>query len=167
MRVVPPVKNKLWHMSNIARGLYDDLIAQRESARKNHDSATLDGVQNIISAIKNEQINQSKTLSDDEVQSIIARQVKQLKDALTDFVKANRTDLIDKTNTEIKLLESFLPAQLSDEEIKTIAREVVAGLGAPLTEQNIGRAVGAIMPRVKGRADGTRVRTIVSQLISG
>lgn len=146
--------------------LYDDLTARRESARKSHDSATLDCVQNVISAVKNEQINQSKVLTDDEVQVIIARQVKQLKDALTDFVTANRTDLIDKTNTEIKLLESFLPEQLSDEELKTIAREVIAGLGT-LTERDLGRAVGAIMPKVKGKADGVRVRTLVSQLISG
>ncbi|OGH64174.1 MAG: hypothetical protein A2821_04135 [Candidatus Magasanikbacteria bacterium RIFCSPHIGHO2_01_FULL_41_23] len=147
-------------------GLYDDLTACREVARKNHDSPTLDSVQNVISAVKNEQINQGKILSDDEIQIIIARQVKQLKDALLDFVKANRSDLIDKTNIEIKLLESFLPQQLTDEEITTIARQVVLGLGT-LTEKDLGRALGAVMPMVKGRADGTRVRAIVGQLISG
>ena len=147
-------------------GLYDDLLGCREAARKNHDSATLDTVQNIISAVKNEQINQSKVLTDEEVQSVIARHVKQLKDALTDFVSANRTDLIDKTNTEIKLLESFLPAQFSDSELETIVRELLAGLGT-ITERDLGRAVGAIMPKVKGRADGARVRVMISQLIAG
>jgi uncharacterized protein YqeY len=147
-------------------GLYQEVLSRREAARKNHDSATLDCVQNIISAVKNEQINQGKELSDEEIQTVIGRQVKQLKDALTDFTAANRADLIAKTNTEIQLLESFLPEQLDDAALRVIVQEVLAGLG-PLTPRDLGRALGAVMPKVKGQADGARVRAFVSQLISG
>lgn len=150
----------------MSMGLYDDLTARREAARKNHDTATLDSVQNVLAAVKNEQINRGQPLSDSDIQAVIARQVKQLKDALTDFVAANRSDLIDKTNTEIKLLESFLPVALSDDELESIAHEVLKGLGN-VTERDLGRAVGAVMAQVKGRADGARVKTLVTKLVTG
>lgn len=134
----------------------------RETARKNHDSATLDSVQNVLSAIKNEEINVGKPLTSAEAEAIVARQVKQLIDALNDFTKAGREDLISKTNTEIKLLQSFLPEQLSDEELSQIVSTVLAPLG-PLTDKDAGKATGLVMSQVKGRADGSRVRSLVLQ----
>lgn len=143
------------------------LKSAREMARKNHDSTTLDSLQNVLSAIKNEEINQGKTVSSAEAEAVIARQVKQLTDALGDFTKAARQDLIDKTNTEIKLLQTFLPEQMSDEELDKTVTEVLSSLG-PLTEKDSGKATGAVMSRVKGKADGSRVRAaILKQLANG
>lgn len=145
----------------------ESLKAGRETARKSHDSATLDSLQNVLSAIKNEEINQGKALSNTEAEAIVSRLVKQLSDALVDFTKAGRQDLIDKTNTEIKLLQTFLPEQLSDQELASIVTEVLSGLG-DLTEKDSGKATGAVMNRVKGRADGGRVRAeILKQLTNG
>ena len=141
------------------------LKTARETARKNHDSTTLDSLQGVLSAIKNDEINRGSVLTDSEVETVIAKQVKQLSDALVDFTKAARVDLVEKTNTEIKLLQSFLPEQLSDAELANVVAEVLAGLGA-LTEKESGKATGAVMNRVKGRADGNRVRAEILKQIA-
>ena len=141
------------------------LKTARENARKNHDSATLDTLQGVLSAIKNEEINRGVVLSDAEVEAVIAKQVKQLSDALVDFTKAARVDLVEKTNTEIKLLQSFLPEQMSAAELANVVAEVLAGMGT-LTEKDSGKATGAVMNRVKGKADGGRVRAEILQQIA-
>lgn len=141
------------------------LKTARENARKNHDSAVLDTVQGVLSAIKNEEINRGTALSDAEAEAVIAKQVKQLSDALVDFTKAARIDLVEKTNTEIKLLQSFLPEQMSDAELANVVAEVLAGMGE-LTEKDSGKATGAVMSRVKGKADGNRVRAQILQQIA-
>lgn len=146
--------------------IVEALKAARETARKSHDSVTLDSLQNVLAAIKNEEINHGKTVTGTDAEAIVARQVKQLFDALGDFTKAGRQDLIDKTNTEIKLLTSFLPEQLSDEELASIVKEVLATLG-PLTAKDSGKATGAVMGRVKGKADGSRVRTEILKQLGG
>lgn len=141
------------------------LKTARENARKNHDSAVLDTVQGVLSSIKNEEIDRGTVLSDTEAEAVIAKQVKQLSDALVDFTKAARIDLVEKTNTEIKLLQSFLPEQMSDAELANVVAEVLAGMGA-LTEKDSGKATGAVLSRVKGKADGNRVRAQILQQIA-
>lgn len=146
--------------------LVEQLQAMRLAARKEHDSETLDSVQNVLAAIKNEEINQGITLSDDQVEALIARLVKQLKDALADFTAASRTDLITKTNTEIELLQGFLPQQLSDIEIDAVITGVLSEVDQE-TRANSGKVVGAVMAKVKGRADGATVRERVLARLSG
>lgn len=146
--------------------LVEQLQAMRLTARKEHNSETLDSVQNVLAAIKNEEINQGITLSDAQVEALIARLVKQLKDALADFTAASRTDLITKTNTEIELLQGFLPQQLSDIEIDAVITGVLSEVDQE-TRANSGKVVGAVMAKVKGRADGATVRERVLARLSG
>ena len=89
--------------------------AQKE-AMKSKDSDKLSTLRQIWSAIKNAEIDSSGELSDEKVQEIIARQVKQLRDAMSDFEKGGREDLVEQNKKEIELLETYLPAQMSDED---------------------------------------------------
>ena len=146
--------------------LVEQLQAMRLTARKEHNSETLDSLQNVLAAVKNEEINQKITLNDAQVEALIARLVKQLKDALADFTTAGRTDLVTKTNTEIELLQSFLPQQLSDVEIDAVITGVLSEVDQE-TRANSGQVVGAVMAKVKGRADGSTVRERVLARLSG
>lgn len=146
--------------------LVEQLQAMRLTARKEHNSETLDSLQNVLAAVKNEEINQKITLNDAQVEALIARLVKQLKDALADFTTAGRTDLVTKTNTEIELLQSFLPQQLSDVEIDAVITGVLSEVDQE-TRANSGKVVGAVMAKVKGRADGSTVRERVLARLSG
>jgi uncharacterized protein YqeY len=117
-----------------------------------------------LSAIKNEQIEKQKDLDDAEVVAVLQRQVKQLKDALKDFETAGREDLIDNTNRELDILSSFLPAQLSEEEIRLVVTHVVSEL-KPSGPQDFGKIMGAVMSRVQGKADGGIVQKLVREAL--
>ena len=129
------------------------------------EAATVSILRMASAAIKNAEIDKQTELTDEEVQEVLRRQVKQLADALKDFERGGRQDLIEKTKAEIHLLSSYVPAQLSDEEMETRVAAIVASLG-PKEQQNMGRAMGAVMKEMKGLADGNRVRDIVSQILT-
>jgi len=105
--------------------LYTSIVDEHTKARKSRDSEKLSMLQVLLAAIKNESISQRRELSDEEVQGVVKRQVKQLKDALSDFERANREDLITKTKREIGILESFLPEPLNQEELEKIIKKVI------------------------------------------
>lgn len=138
--------------------------AQKE-AMKAKDSESLSTIRQVLSAIKNEEISSGGELKDEQIQTVIARQVKQLKDALKDFEAAGRDDLAGQNKKEIALLEGYLPAQLSDEELETIVKETIAQTGAT-GPQDLGKVMGAVMGKVKGQADGNRVREMATKLFT-
>ena len=87
-------------------------------------------------------------------------------DALADFEKAGRTDLADAYMAEIKVLEKYLPEQISDEEVAEIVRETAASMGIDGGRENMGRLMGAVMGKINGQADGNTVRRIVSDFLA-
>lgn len=141
-------------------------MSAREEARKMHDAARLGILQVMLAAIKNEAIQKMKPeLTDEEVQAVVTRQVKQLQDARADFLRAGRNDLLEKTDSEIALLTKFLPEQMSDVELESAVAQIVkeaAGSGPA----DIGRVMGVAMAKLKGKADGGRVRELVTKLVS-
>lgn len=134
-----------------------------KEAMKQKDAEKLSTVRMIMAAIKNTEIDQGGVLTDEQIQETIAKQVKQLQDAMKDFSAGGRTDLVEQTQKEVAYLSSFLPAQLSDEELETIAKEVLKTLGTT-SKQDFGKIMGAVMAAVKGQADGNRVREVVNRL---
>lgn len=144
--------------------ILEQVQADQITARKEKNADRLSILQVVLAAIKNEQINKQKELTDEEVCAVIALMVKRLKDSLPDFEKAGRTDLLHKTQQEISVLESYLPTQLSNEELTAIVSSALAEL-AP-DARDMGKIMGAVMPKVKGKADGTRVREAVQRLLS-
>lgn len=133
-----------------------------KQAMKSQDKFKLSTIRMIRSAIKNVEIDVKRTLNDDEVLEILGREIKQRKDALQEFENASRFDLVDNLKLEIDILLKYLPAQLSEEEIKVIVRETIQETGAT-SKAEMGKVMGALMPKVKGRADGKLVNAIVQQ----
>ncbi|MBP9761299.1 MAG: GatB/YqeY domain-containing protein [Candidatus Magasanikbacteria bacterium] len=140
--------------------LRQEIFSARDNAMRAKDTATLSTLRVLCSEIKNAEIEEQKELSDEHVQQVIARVVKQLKDAIKDFSTGGREDLVEKNMAEIAVLEAYLPAQLSDEEIIAHIQAVLAETPGP---HDVGPIMGSVMKRVAGKADGTRVRTLVQQ----
>lgn len=143
--------------------LKNTLQQELVTALKQKDEIRLSVFRLLTSAIKNEEIKQKKRgagLADKEIYAIIARQIKQRRDSIEQFTKGGRTDLAEKEQKELNVLQTFLPEQMSEEEIRSIAREVV-GSGAT----GFGAVMGAVMQKVKGRADGGLVKKIVQEML--
>ncbi|MEJ5284042.1 MAG: GatB/YqeY domain-containing protein [Brevinematia bacterium] len=146
-------------------GLFEDIQAKYIEARKSQDKFLSTVLGMLVSDLKYEKINKQKDLEDADVISVIQKNLKQKKEALEEFKKAGRNDLISDTEKEISLLSSFLPAMLNDSEITDIVKTVVNELSA--TSSDVGKVMKEVMQRVKGRADGAKVKEIVSKVLQG
>ena len=136
-----------------------------KQAMKDKAVLKLSVIRMVKAAIQNEEITKGKALSDDDVLTILTRELKQRRDSLQEFEKADRNDLSSKTREEIEILTAYLPAQLSVEEIRQLVREVIAQVGAT-SKKEMGKVMGVVIPKVKGKADGTTVQTIVNEELS-
>ncbi len=145
--------------------LKDELTNATKEAMKTKDSATLSTLRMLRSAIKNKEIDVQHELSDEEVLNVVKAQVKQLKDSLVSFEQAGRQDLAEPVKKEIKVLEVYLPAEMSDDELKVIVQKTINETGAE-SKADMGKVMGAAMKSVQGKADGNRVKNMVEQLLS-
>lgn len=102
--------------------------------------------------------------ADEDVMSVIRKEVKQRKDSIEQFKIGNRQDLVDKETKELELLQTYLPAQMTEEEIREIVKETIREINAT-TVADMGKAMSAVMPKLKGKADGTVVSAIVKELL--
>jgi uncharacterized protein len=141
-----------------------DIVLAQQEAMKVGKKDKLSILRMVSSDIKNQEIKKQTELDDEAVQVVIGRQVKQLQDALQDFERGQRVDLVTKTKKEIELLSSYLPAQMSDEDLTNKATAIIGALGNK-ADFNIGQAMGAVMKEVKGQADGNRVKAVVTAII--
>ena len=121
----------------------------------------------VRSAIRQQEIdgNGKQALDDEGVIAIISKEVKMRKDSLEEFKKGDRQDLVAQTEAEIAVLMPYLPQQLSEEEIRTFVKEAVEKSGAP-SQKDMGKVMGLLMPKVKGRADGKLVNSIVREMLN-
>lgn len=138
-----------------------DLMA----AMKARDQERLDALRMVQAAFKNAQIDLGHELSDDEAIKVISRLIKQRREAAEQYRAGGRAELADKEAAEAKLLASYLPQQISDDELKKIVEEVITQIGAT-GPADAGRVIGAVIARVKGSADGNRVAAIVRTALS-
>ena len=115
--------------------------------------------------IKNVEIDRKQELSDDEVLDVLAKEVKMRRDAVEEFNKGNRPDLVESLEQEIVILMSYLPEQLSEAEVRTLVESAVAETQA-VSPKEMGKVMAVLMPKVKGRADGKLVNTIVRELLN-
>lgn len=145
--------------------LLANLNQDMKTAMKAKDKPTLSVVRMLKSAVMNEQISLGHDLSNDEEVAVLSRELKQRKDSVAEFEKGGREDLINATKDEIKVVEKYLPAQLSDDEVKQIVTDTVKDLGAQ-SMADFGKVMGAVMPKLKGQADGKLVNQTVKGLLS-
>ena len=140
--------------------LKERLTDDMKSALRNRETVRLGLVRMIRAQIKNREIAQGNELRDEEVIEVVSSLIKSRREALEFAVKGDRKDLVAQAEEELKLLASYLPDQLSEEEIRSVVREAIDQSGAE-GPGDLGKVMGAVMPRVKGRADGRLVNEIV------
>ena len=146
--------------------LKEKLFADLKTAMKEKDAVKKDTVQLIRSGILQIEKDKKIELDDDAILDVIAKQLKQRRDSMPDYVKSGRTDLIEKLEQEIQILLSYLPEQLSETELEEIIRDTINELGAS-SIKDMGKVMGAVTPKVKGRADNKMVGAIVKKVLAG
>ena len=145
--------------------LLDRLTVDMKEAMKNKEKQRLSVIRMVKSALQNEAIKLSKELTEDEALTVLNRELKQRKDSLHEFEKANREDLAEKVREEVVILNAYMPEQLSEEEVAEIVQQTIQEVGAS-TKADMGKVMGAIMPKVKGKTDGAIVNRLVQQYLS-
>jgi uncharacterized protein YqeY len=145
--------------------LSDKLLADMKEAMKQREKTRLATIRMVRAAIKDAEINKHVELTDDEITEIISRQVKIRKDAIPDYQKANRPDSIQQLQDEIKVLQSYLPEQLSEDELRSVIRDTIMEIGAQ-GQQDIGKVMKNLMPKLKGRADGKQINQLVKEMLN-
>ena len=146
--------------------LKEQLFADLKTAMKEKDTLKKDTVQLIRSGILQYEKDNKVELDDEGVLDIISKQLKSRRDSLPDYVKSGREDLIEKLNKEIEILLSYLPEQLSEDEIQKIVEEAIAATGAASVKE-MGRVMGMVNPKLKGRADMKVVGALVKKMLQG
>ena len=144
--------------------LLETLNQDMKTAMKAKDKTTLSVVRMLKSAVMNEQINLGHDLTNDEEVAVLQRELKQRKDSVAEFDKGGREDLSAQTKAEITVVEKYMPSQLSEDEVKQIVADTVAEVGAQ-SMADFGKVMGAVMPKLKGQADGKLVNQTVKGLL--
>lgn len=132
------------------------------TAMKDRDKDTLKVVRMLKAAVQNAQIEAGHDLTADEEIAVMSREYKQRKESLAEFEKAGRQDLIAATKAELKVVEKYLPQQLSADDVKKIVDETIKVVNAS-SMKDFGKVMGAVMPKLKGQADGKLVNQTVKE----
>lgn len=136
-----------------------------KEAMKSQDKEKLSVLRMVKGAIQLEEISKKQELDDNDVIAVVAKQIKTRKESITEFEKGNRTDLVEKTQSEIKILEAYMPEQLSEEEINKVIDEAVEQVN-PQAPSDMGKVMGIVTPKLKGRADMSLVSKLVKEKIA-
>lgn len=146
--------------------LKERLSADFKEALKTKDVTKKNVVNMARAAIKQYEVDHREELDDAGIIEVLTKQVKMRKDAIADFEKAGRTDLLDVYKAEIEVLQAYLPAQLTEDEVREIVEKAIADNGIELEKKNMGKVMKAVMPLVKGRADGGIVKKVVDSIMN-
>ncbi|SHF68057.1 GatB/YqeY domain-containing protein [Ornithinibacillus halophilus] len=143
--------------------LLTQLNEDMKQAMKNKEKERLSVIRMVKASIQNESIKLGKDeLSEDEELTVLSRELKQRKDSLQEFSSAGREDLVEKLELEISVLQEYMPKQLSDDELTAIVQATIQEIGAS-SKKDMGKVMSAIMPKVKGKADGSKINKLVLQ----
>lgn len=144
--------------------LTDQLMTNIKTAMKSQDKTALSVIRMLKSALMNKKIELGHVLTDQEEAQVVASQMKQQKDSLADFQKGGRDDLVAQTQAQMKVLQQYLPQQLSKAELQQIVQQSAADIQAT-SEADFGKLMKTVMPKVRGRADGSLVNQIVKAFL--
>ena len=146
-------------------GLKAQLLQDMKDAMRAKDKLRLSTIRMINSLIKNAEIEKRGELTDDEIIQLLMKYAKQRKEAIEMYEKGGRQDLVEKEKAELAVVESYLPKQMSEEEIREFVKEAIEATGAS-SPKDIGKVMQHVMPKVKGRADGSVVNKIVREMLA-
>ena len=147
--------------------LRDRLTEDMKQAMKDKEAGKLklSVIRMVRSAAKNIEIDRHKELDDNELLEVVAKEVKMRKDSLAQFRKANRPDLLAALEQEIAILMEYLPEQMTEAEVRSLVTQAVADAQAS-SPKDMGKVMALLIPKVKGRADGKLVNSLVKELLS-
>ena len=148
----------------------DDYMRKRiledlKTAMKNQDKDSLAVIRMVKGAVQMEELNKKRELLDDEVIGVISKQIKTRKESIEEFAKGAREDLIKKTEKEIEILKKYLPEQLSFDEVKKMIDETFDEI-KPESMKDMGKIMGKITPKVKGRYDMGEISKLIKEKLS-
>ncbi|MEK4222964.1 GatB/YqeY domain-containing protein [Bacillus sp. FSL W8-0116] len=146
--------------------LLERLNHDMKQAMKNREKEKLSVIRMLKAALQNEAIKLGKSeLAEDEELTVLSREVKQRKDSLQEFQNAGREDLVEKIQTELTYVSEYMPKPLTEDELEQIVTETIAEVNAS-SKADFGKVMSAIMPKVKGKADGSLVNKLVQKHLS-
>lgn len=145
--------------------LKESLLKDQMDAMRNKDALRLSVIRMLRAAVTNAEIERGRELDDAGVLDVIVRDVKRHRDTIAEIAKGNRPDLLQKEEAELAILLSYLPQQMSIEEIEAHARAVIAQVGAH-APSDMGKVMGALMPQLKGKADSRMISQVVQSLLA-
>ena len=146
-------------------GIKDQLDTDLKNAMKSGDKFRTTTLRGLKSAIRYAEIEAGDDLNDQGLLGVVAKQAKQRRDSIAEFQKANRDDLVEKEEAELAILEQYLPAQMSEDEIREMAQAIITELGVS-DMKGMGQVMSRLMAELKGQADGKVVNQIVRQILS-
>ena len=136
-----------------------------KTAFKSGDEVSKRTLRMVLASIKLVEVEKGSALTDEEVLSILQKEIKSLRESITDAEKAGRDDLIAEAEPEIQILEQYTPQQLDEDEITELAKQAIEEIGAT-SQQEMGKVMKVLMPRIQGRADGSKVSASVRTLLT-
>ncbi len=145
--------------------LKERLTEDMKIAMRDKDSIKKNAVQMARAAVLQVEKDKKVTLDDDGIIEIIAKEVKKRRDSVPDYEKGGRLDLVEDLNKEIEVLLQYLPQQLTEEELEVIVRQAIEDTGAN-SARDLGKIMQAVMPKIKGRADGKIINQIAKKYLS-
>jgi len=145
--------------------LKEKLLSNMKEAMKSKDSVKLGTVRGVISAVKNQEIDLKKELSEEEILTIVSREVKKRKEASVLYEKGNRPELKDKEIQEMKILQTYLPEQVSEKDLRRRIQEVIAETGAE-GMKDFGKIMKTLVPEFKGKADNGLIKELANEYLN-
>ncbi|MFN8451716.1 MAG: GatB/YqeY domain-containing protein [Anaerolineae bacterium] len=136
-----------------------------KQAMINRDTMRRDVLRMTLSAFKQVEIDEQRDLSAEDVVSILQREIKKRRDSIDEAHKAGREDVVSQEEAELQVIEAFLPRQMTRDEIAALARDAIRDTGAA-SPKEMGKVMSALMPKVKGQADGKLVNEVVRELLN-
>ena len=144
----------------------DEILAEMVKAMKNNDKDRKETLSMLLAALKNKAIDKRADLTPEEEFEVVKKEIKQTKETM-DLAPADRTDIIDQCKARLAVLSEFAPEEMSEDAIRAVIREVIAGLGIENpTGRDKGKIMKELMPKVKGKADGSLVNKLVGELLA-
>ncbi|MBD5429302.1 GatB/YqeY domain-containing protein [Lactobacillus sp.] len=145
--------------------LNDTLMQDMKTAMKEHDKEALTTIRSIKAALMNYKIKVNRDLTDKDELDVLSTAMKQRKESLEEFTKAKREDLINQTKNEMKILEKYMPKQMSLEELEATVDKTIQETGAT-SKKDFGKVMQALIPKIKGKADGKEASNIVGKKLN-
>jgi len=146
--------------ADLKRSITDDI----KQAMKSGDTVKKDTLRMLVASINNAEIAKQDKLDNADILGVIAKEVKKHQESIDAFKQGNRADLVSKEEAEMKILQSYLPEQLTRDDIIAAAKEVIAAVGAQGPGDK-GKVMKELMPKLKGKADGKEINEVVTELL--